>query len=67
MGLTIGVELANLVAVQRSHDPNARQHRRATALGDQEQCFGRRQPIRRFVLCLRELRDVGRGILKRLS
>jgi hypothetical protein len=34
----VGIELANVMAVQRSHDADARQHRRAAvAFGDQDQ------------------------------
>jgi hypothetical protein len=36
--------------VQGSHDADPRQHRRAAALGDQDQRLHRRLPFRRFVL-----------------
>jgi hypothetical protein len=49
-------------AVQRSHDADPRQHRRAVALGTEQQCLGRRLPFRRLVLGLGQLRDVASGI-----
>jgi hypothetical protein len=65
MLLAIRIEFANLVTVQRLHDPDPRQHRRAAALGDQQQRLGCGLPFRRFVLGLRKLRDVRPGILQR--
>jgi hypothetical protein len=37
MVLAIWIELANMAAVQRSHDANPREHRWAAALDDQHQ------------------------------
>jgi hypothetical protein len=65
MGLPIRIELANLVAVQRLHDADPRQHCRPARLRDQEQRLHRRLPLRRLVLGLRKLRDVFAGILER--
>jgi hypothetical protein len=53
------------VTVQGSHDAYPRQHRRAAALGDQQQRLRRGLPFRRFVLGLRKLRDVVAGFLER--
>jgi hypothetical protein len=53
------------VTVQRPHDPDPRQHRRAAALGDQQQRLRRSLPLPRLVLGLRKLRDVVAGILER--
>jgi hypothetical protein len=44
MGLPIRIELANLVAVQRLHDADPRQHRRAAFRRDQEQRLHRGLP-----------------------
>jgi hypothetical protein len=56
------IEHALAVAIQRSHDADPRQHRRAVALGTEQQCLGRRLPFRRLVLGLGQLRDVASGI-----
>ena len=65
MGLPIRIELANLVAVQRLHDADPRQHRRAAFRRDQDQGLHRRLPLRHLVLGLGKLRDVFAGILER--
>jgi hypothetical protein len=65
MGLPIRIEHANLVAVQRLHDADPRQHCRPARLRDQEQRLHRRLPLRRLVLGLLKLRDVFAGILER--
>jgi hypothetical protein len=57
--------LQRIVAVQRSHHPNPRQHRRAVALGNEQERFGRRLPFRRLVLGLRQFSDVERGVAER--
>jgi hypothetical protein len=41
------------VTVQRPHNPDPRQHRRAATFGDQQQRFRRGLPLRRLVLGLR--------------
>jgi hypothetical protein len=67
MGLPIRIELANLVVVQRSHDADPRQHRRAAFRRDQDQGLHRRLPLRHLVLCFGQLRDVERGVAQRAS
>jgi hypothetical protein len=47
------------VTVQRLHDADAREHRWAAVRRDQDQGFHRRLPLRRRVLRLRKLGDVG--------
>ena len=51
-------------AVQRSHDANAREHRRAAVRRHQDQDLHRRLPLRRHMLGLRELRNIGPGVLE---
>jgi hypothetical protein len=65
MVFAIRVKLANVAAVQRPHDPNAREHRRSARRRDHDQGFHCRLPLRSLVLGLRKLRDVIAGILER--
>jgi hypothetical protein len=54
MIFAVGIELANVVAVQGSHDPDARHHRRpAVAFGDQKQGFDRSLPLLDLLFGLR--------------
>ena len=59
------IEFALDVTVQRSHDPDAREHRRASERDDEDQSFHCRLPFLCFMLGLRKLRDVIAGILER--
>ena len=61
----IRIEMANVMAVQRPHDADARKHRRATERRHQDQGFHRRLPFRGRVLGLRQLRDVVAGVFER--
>jgi hypothetical protein len=61
----IGIEHALDVAVQRSHDADARQHRRPPVRRDRDQGFHCRLPFRRRGLGLRKLRDVFAGVRER--
>jgi hypothetical protein len=65
VGLAVQIELANMVAVQCPHDADPREHRRAVRFRDQDQRFHGSLPLRRRVLGLRKLRDVGAGVLQR--
>ncbi len=56
MILARGVEHALNVAVQRSHDADARKHRRPARCRDQDQGFHRGLPCLGFVLGFRQLR-----------
>jgi len=53
------------VTVYCAHYADPREHRRPAGRRDQQQGFHRCLPFRRFVLGLRELRDVGAGVLER--
>ena len=57
-------KLADVFAVQRSHDSNPCHHRRAAAAA-QHQRFNRRLPFREVGLLLRQLRDVVGRVLQR--
>jgi hypothetical protein len=61
----VGVEHALGVAVQGSHDADAREHRRAAARRNEDQRRHCRLPLWSHVLCLRKLRDVGPGVFER--
>jgi hypothetical protein len=66
MGLAIWVELANVVAVQRLHNADARHHRGAAiAFGDQDQDFNGSLPFLNLLFCLRQLLDVSGSVLQR--
>ena len=45
MGLPVRIELANAVAVQRLHDTDPREHRRAARRRDQDQGFHRHSAV----------------------
>src|SRR6266446_9860779 len=63
--LARGINLPNVVAVQCSHDANAREHRRSARRRHQDQGFHRRLPLRGLMFGLRKSRDVFAGILER--
>lgn len=48
--------------VERPHHRNSRQHRRAVALGNEQQRFHRGSPFVSVVFSFGQLRDVERGI-----
>jgi hypothetical protein len=52
------------VTVQRLHDADARKHRRAAVRRDQDQGRHCRLPLRRRVLGLRKLGDIGARVLE---
>jgi hypothetical protein len=54
----IRIKLANVAAVQRSHDADARKHRRPARRRDQDQRLHGRLPFLGLVFGLRKLRDV---------
>ena len=54
-----------LVTTESSRHPYPRKHRRPAFRRDQDQGFHRCQPFRRLVLGLRQLGDLGPGILER--
>jgi hypothetical protein len=60
----IRIEDALGVAVQRSHDADAREHRRAAERRDQDQRFHCRLPFCRRVFGLRKLGNVGASVLE---
>jgi len=64
MVFTIRIEHSLNVAVQRPHDADPREHRRATRCRDQDQGFHRGLPLRGLVLCLRKFGDVLAGVLE---
>jgi hypothetical protein len=52
VGLAVWIELANVVPVQRPHDADPREHRRAAvAFGDEDQGFHRGLPFVGIVFC----------------
>jgi hypothetical protein len=65
MIFAIGVEHAFNLAVQRPHDADARHHRRAVLLGDQDQTFHCCLPFRHLVFGLWKLSDVVASVLQR--
>ena len=60
-----GLRALLLVTTENSHHPYPRQHRRAAFRRHQDQGLHRGLPLRRLVLCLGHLCDVGPGILER--
>jgi hypothetical protein len=65
MRFAVQIELANMVAVQRPHDADAREHRRAAVCRHQDQGFHCSLPLGSRMLSLRKLRDVVAGVLER--
>jgi len=65
MVLTVRIEDALNVAVQRSHDADAGKHRRAARRRDQDQRFHCCLPLRGLMLGLWQPRDVVAGFLER--
>ena len=66
MGLAIWVELANVVAVQRLHNADARHHRGAAiAFGDENQDFNGCLPFLNLLFRLRQFLDVSGSVLQR--
>jgi hypothetical protein len=63
--LAIGIEHPLDVAIECPHHADARKHSRAAKRHHQDQGFHRALPFRRFVFCLRQLRDVIAGVLER--
>jgi hypothetical protein len=63
--LAIGIEYARIVAVDRPHDADARQHRGSGPGCDEHQSFHGVLPFRRAMLGLGKLGDVVAGILQR--
>jgi hypothetical protein len=59
------IEDALNVTVQRQHHAYAREHRRAAALGNQQQRLHRGQPFFSIVFGLRQFGDVERGVAER--
>jgi hypothetical protein len=59
------IEHALDVAVQRSHDADAREHRRSVLLGDQQERFHRGLPFVGIVFGLGQFGDVLGGIAQR--
>jgi hypothetical protein len=48
--------------MQRLLHRDSRHHRVAAVRADKHQDLGRRLPLRRWLFCLRQARDVGRGV-----
>jgi len=55
------------VPVERPHDPDLRQHRRAAFFDNQHQGADRRLPLGCAVFCFRQLGDVVPGVAQRLE
>jgi hypothetical protein len=53
-----------LLAVQSPHHADARVHQRPAIFRRHDKRFGRRLPFRKILLSLRQLYDVGGGVLK---
>jgi hypothetical protein len=53
-----------VVSIQRLHDADPREHRRAARRRDQDQRLHCRLPLRGLMLGLRKLRDVAAGMLE---
>src|ERR1700731_3453179 len=64
MLFAIGIKHPLDVAVQRLHDADAREHRRAAQRRDKRQGFHGSLPLWRFVLGLGKLGDIGAGVLE---
>ncbi len=62
MGPTVRIELANVVTVQCPQHADPRQHRRAAALGDQDQSLHRCLPMLALSLGRRQRQDVDTSI-----
>ena len=58
----IGIELANVVAVQRAHDADPGEHRGAAEVGDQDQRLDGGLPFRKGGLAVRQAGDEGRRV-----
>src|SRR5258708_7014786 len=65
MLFAIGIKHPLDVSVQRTHDPDAREHRRFARRRHQDQGPHRCLPLRSLMLGLRKLGDVVAGILER--
>jgi hypothetical protein len=65
MVFAIGIEDTLDVSVQRSHNADPREHRRAARCRDQDQRFHGCLPFRGLMLGLRRFRDVLAGIFER--
>jgi hypothetical protein len=61
----IGIENPGVVAVDRPHDADPRQHCRPATRRDEHQGLHRVLPLWRTVLCFRKLGDVIAGVLER--
>jgi len=61
----VRTELANLVSVQRQHEPDPRQHGRPAALNGQHQLRDRGLPLGRRGFLLGQVGDVGGGVVQR--
>jgi hypothetical protein len=62
----VRIELANVVAVQRLHEADARKHgRSAVAFGDQDHDFNGSLPIIDLLFGLRQFLDVSGSVLQR--
>jgi hypothetical protein len=59
------IELANVVAVQRAHDADPREHHRAAEVGDQDQRLDGGLPFRQSRFLLWQIGYVGRRVLQR--
>ena len=62
MFFAVGIELPNDVTVQRPHDADPGQHRRAAGLCNEDQRLHGSLPFGRGVLRLRQLSDVVGGV-----
>jgi hypothetical protein len=63
MVFAVGIELANVVAVQCLHDTDPRQHRRPAA-SHEHQRFDRSLPLLGLMLGLRKFGDVAASVLE---
>ena len=62
--LTIGVENALNVTIERSRDADAREHRGSAMCRDQDQRLHRGLPFRGLMVCFRQLRDEAKSALE---
>ena len=62
--LALGVENSLNLSIERPHDADPREHRRASQRHDQDHGFHCGLPFRRLVLGFGELCDVIAGVLK---
>jgi hypothetical protein len=65
MVFSIGIELANVAAVQRSHDANSREHGRSIRANNQHQRLDRGLPFREGGFLFRQIGDVVAGVVQR--